>query len=697
MLKMKTKLLSVLVLTGIAQLMYASEESANTQAVDLGEIQVVAVKKALPSMPEKQSRASQINVAPEAGSALPNVSTQKGRGANLTQSTAMQLNEMAGVQMLGGNRPTTQSISMGGFSDDRVFVGIDGINNNLASFGHNQSRQLLNSALYKEVSASQSGSNIAYGNGNLGGAINFETLDPSDLLGKDKTVGGQVGLGGATGDYSGDANAAVAFKTGDVSYLVDIVGGRSNNVRLGNGQTLPDSASNNLQYLLKTVWDISKAQTLKASFLSMQNIGLYPATVNKETSSTNPSSNFNFFQTQSMLDYRFNPDNPYVDVKAKLYYNENHLSSSPTNNGGGFALPQDVHVNTTGMQLSNVTTVYKQRLYYGAEYSYINGYDGYSSKTSSNFPTANQQLYSAFLQDSWDILPRLNVTIGGRFNGYQSTSGDMNNDDSFFTKQASISYKVIDPLKVYLGYTEGYRIPSLQDLYLGGNHPYSHHVFLRFIPNTNLKPEIGHNKTIGFIYDQNLPDKQKMRVAGNVFLNDVNDYILNSNVSNDGPPSYTAVNQNINISKAQLYGYNVSAQYQNHWFEVMTNFTYTRGKTKSAYRNEDGNTIPAGSALPIPRAKGMVAFAVPIRVIDSTVQTRFDYALAQNHVPNNTPKVPGYALLSLAYQWQPSFVKGFTMSAGVDNLFDQYYQDYDGSTLMPSMGRSIYLQLNYRF
>ena len=697
MLKMKTKLLSVLVLTGIAQLMYASEESANTQAVDLGEIQVVAVKKALPSMPEKQSRISQINVAPETGSALPNISVQQGGGANLTQSTAMQLNEMAGVQMVGGNRPTTQSISMGGFSDDRVFAGIDGINNNLASFGHNQSRQLLNSALYKEVTASQSGSNIAYGNGNLGGAVNFETLGPNDFLAQDKSVGGEVGLGGATGNYSGDANAAVAFKTGDVSYLLDMVGGRSNNVRLGNGQTLADSASNNLQYLLKTVWDISKAQTLKASFLSMQNVGLYPATVNKETYSKNPSSNFNFFQTQSMLDYHLNLDNPYVDLKAKLYYNENHLVSSPTNNGGGFALPQDVHVNTTGVQLSNVTTVYKQRLYYGAEYSYINGYDGYSSKTSANFPTANQQLYSAFLQDSWDILPKLNITIGGRFNGYQSTSGNMNNDGSFFTKQASISYKVIDPLKVYLGYTEGYRIPSLQDLYLGGDHPNSGYVFLRFIPNPNLKPEIGHNKTVGFVYDQNFADKQRVRVAGNLFLNDVDDYILNSNIGNDGPPFYTAVNQNINISKAQLYGYNVSAEYQNHWFEVTTNFTYTRGKTKSAYRNEDGNTIPAGSALPIPRAKGMVAFAVPIRVVDSTVQTRFDYALAQNHVPNNTPKVPGYALLSLAYQWQPSFVKGFTMSAGVDNLFDQYYQDYDGSALMPAMGRSIYLQLNYRF
>ncbi|WP_440682974.1 TonB-dependent receptor domain-containing protein [Cysteiniphilum halobium] len=694
---MKAKLLSVLVLTSVSQAMYASEESANTKAVDLGEIQVVAVKKALPSTPKKQSKDNQINVAPETGSALPNVSVQSSDGVNLTQSTAMQLNAMAGVQMIGGNRPTAQDISMGGLSDNRVFVGIDGINNNLASFGHNHSRQLLSSALYKKVTASQSGSNIAYGNGNLGGAVNFETLDPSDFLGKDKIVGGQVGLGGATGDYSGDANAAVAFKTADVSYLIDVLGGRSNNVRLGNGQTLPDSTSNNLEYLLKTVWNISTAQTLKASFLSMQNVGLYPATVNKETSSTNPSSNFNFFQTQSMLDYHLNPDNPYVDVKAKLYYNENHLGSSPTTNGGGFALPQDVHVNTTGMQLSNVTTVYKQRLYYGAEYSYINGYDGYSSKTSSNFPTANQQLYSAFLQDSWDIIPKLNVTIGGRFNGYRSTSGNMHNNDTFFTKQASISYKVVDPLKVYVGYTEGYRIPSLQDLYLGGVHPNSGYVFLRFIPNPSLRPERGHNKTIGFVYTQDLAYKQKMRVAGNIFLNDVDDFILNSNIRNDGPPFYTAVNQNINISKAQLYGYNVSAEYQNHWFEVMTNFTYTRGKTKSAYRNENGNTIPAGSALPIPRAKGMVALAVPIRAIDSTVQTRFNYALAQNHVPNNTPKVPGYALLSLAYQWQPNFIKGFAVSAGVDNLFDQYYQNYDGSILVPAMGRSIYLQLNYRF
>ncbi len=690
---MKLKALGIVMLLGMTQSIYANTELQGTTediAVDLGEIEVFAIKKALPG--ESKPRRSEIDATPYKDNSLPDIAVENS-ASSLTQSTTNALNEMAGVQITGGNRPTSQSISMSGLSADRVFVGIDGINNNLASFGHNQTRLLPDQVLYKAVTASQTGSNISYGNGDLGGAINFETLDPNDLLG-DEDFCGKVGLGGATGDYSGNTNAAVAFKTGDLSYLFDTVGGRSNNVRLGNGQTLPDSASNNLQYLAKAVWDVTKAQTIKVSFLSMQNVGLYPATINKEISTRNPSSNFNYFQTQSMLDYRFNPDNVYVDVQAKLYYNENHFSSFPTSNGMNFALTQDVHANTTGIKLSNATTIYQQHLFYGTDYSFINGYDGYNSKTTANFPTATQELYSTYLQDSWDITPRFNVTVGGRFNGYQSKGGSSTSDGTFFTKEASVSYKLIDPLKVYIGYTEGYRIPSVQDLYLGGDH--SGNIPLTFEPNPNLNPETGHNKTIGFVYAQSMVNAQKITFAGNVFLNDIDDYILNSSLGYDATLG-KVVNQNINIPKAQTYGFNLSAGYQTIWFDASSNFTYTRGTTKSAYTDDRGQGIPAGSALPIPRAKGAVALAVPIKGIDSTVQTRFDYALAQNNVPNNTPRVPGYALLGLSHQWQPSIFPGFGLMAGVDNIFDQYYQDYDGSTLVPAMGRSLYLQLNYRF
>ena len=87
----------------------------------------------------------------------------------------------------------------------------------------------------------------------------------------------------------------MALKTGDVSYLFDVVGARNNNTKLGNGETLHNSANNDLQYLAKAVWDISDVQSLRLSFLSMQNVGQHPITVNKDASGSNPATDFNYF------------------------------------------------------------------------------------------------------------------------------------------------------------------------------------------------------------------------------------------------------------------------------------------------------------------------------------------------------------------------------------------------------------------
>ena len=146
------------------------------------------------------------------------------------------------------------------------------------------------------------------------------------------------------------------------------------------------------------------------------------------------------------------------------------------------------------------------------------------------------------------------------YNGYQSESTSASNSDHLFTKQASVSYKIIEPLKVYAGYTEGYRIPSLQDLYLGGNHPENVPVY--FKANPNLSPEIGRNKTIGLVYDQAFAYRQKVKLSANVFLNDVTNYILNSTVELKPHPQ-KSVNQNINAPEARLYGYMLSANYRN--------------------------------------------------------------------------------------------------------------------------------------
>ncbi|WP_150466376.1 TonB-dependent receptor domain-containing protein [Francisella sp. SYW-9] len=667
-----------------------TQQANNGDTVDLGEIEVAAVKKADVGNIKKDKKKKES--VEQSANAAPPLSTSNSKNS-LILSTADQLNKLQGVQIFSGSREISQNISMGGLAFNRVFVGIDGINNNFASFGHNSTRQLPSESLYKQVSADQSGSNIVYGNGALGGAVNFETIDPSDLL-KGRAFATKLGVGGETGDLGVNGNTAVAFKVGDFSYLFDIVGGRNNDIRLGNHTNLPYSASNNLQFLLKGVWNISKIQTFKAYWLSMQNNGLYPATINDVVGEYNPPSKFNFLQQQVMLEYYLNPNNPYVNLAAKVFYIRNNYNSNPINDGQGFAVPQNIKINTTGFRITNKTFVLKQNLVYGTEFKFFNGFN--VGKNSLNFPTANQQTYSGYLQDSWDITSKLNITLGGRVNGYHSQSGKLQNGGAFFTKQGSISYKIIKPLKVYFAYTEGYRIPSLQDLFLGGSHPGMS--FLQFVPNANLKPEIGHNKSVGITVNKQLTPTQSFYFNSNIFLNDVSNFIVDSKVN---AASYPIEIQNINISHAQLLGYSLAFKYHNSWFDFGTNFTYTRGESLSAYQGSGGSLVPSGSPLPIPRAKGIATLDIPIKPIDSSFQTSINYALTQNRVPpggeNPISNVPGYVLLNLGYKWQPKRFKGLNVSAGVNNVFNRYYQNYDGQNLVPAMGRNFYLQASYNF
>ena len=71
-----------------------------------------------------------------------------------------------------------------------------------------------------------------------------------------------------------------------------------------------------------------------------------------------------------MLEYRFNPDSPYINLNVKTYYNENHFASTPLSDAGGFGVPQDVHVNTTGVKLSNKSVIATHHIFYDGEYSF---------------------------------------------------------------------------------------------------------------------------------------------------------------------------------------------------------------------------------------------------------------------------------------------------------------------------------------
>lgn len=688
----KPRILST-ILFSLSAPVFADDVANENNSTTLEDIQVVATKnKPLPKSYQNQSPQN------ESATFVPAVTVAAPE--DTAHTTAQELNNMAGISIVGGTQTVTQNISIGGLARDNIVVGIDGVNNYFTNFGGNDTRLLPSPYLFKQVSATQTGSDITIGSGNVGGAVNFTTIDPEDLLHGDK-LSTQATLGGNSATEGVNSNAALAARSGRVAYLIDLVGTNDNNMQLGNGTTLPYSANTNFQGLAKITVDISNSQSLKLSFLNMQNHGQYPATIVNSTNATNQPANFDFNQSQTTLDYRYKPNNPYVDIKVQASYQTSNYALNPiyTNSGLNQA-PQNITLNTSSIKVNNTTLVAEQKLLYGIEATNISGSDMYSSPTVLNFPTSQQQLYGIYLQDSWDITKKINVTAGTRYNNYQNQSAnDGNSGGGLFTSQVGLNYQFLPGWLAYVGYSEGFQAPTLSNLYMSGYHEYSPGNGYIYQANPELKPEIAHNTSAGIKYKTNINDEQSFMLSANAFLNNVSNYVLWTYVGQSGS---TNVTQMGNVTQAQLYGYSLAINYTSPWVILDTNFTSTYGSTQSSYYNGSNNLIPAGSALPIPQAKGYVGLGFPIKPIDSLIQTSLNYTLTQTRTPatvyGTLPDAPGYAIVGLAYSWKPKqSLKGIEAMLGVDNIFNQNYQNYNGYTLFPALGRNIYAQASYKY
>ncbi len=668
----------------------AEEVKDDLPGLALDEVQVVGTKN---NLVNPYSSA----LLPESGNIIPAVTASS--PGDTAHSTSYELNNMAGISILGGSQTVSQNISIGGQARDNIIVGIDGLNNYFSNFGGNDTRLLPSTYLFKQVTATQAGSDITYGSGNIGGAVNFTTIDPEDLLHGDK-LSTVATLGGNSATNGSNANAAIAARTGSVTYLLDVVGTNDNNMQLGNGTIQPYSANQNIQALAKLDIDISKSQNLKLSLLTMQNQGQYPVKIVNDVNGTNPPANFNFTQNQSMLEYNYTPDNPYINLKAKLAYKTSGYAVSPISGyTGGYTAAQDIRFDTSSIDVQNTTIVAQQKLLYGLEYNNISGSDGFSSNTSLSFPTANQQIQGIFLQDSWDITKKINITAGTRYNSYQSQGGSDSNSGGLFTNQLGINYKFLPDWLAYAAYTEGFQAPTLSNLYLSGYYEYNTGAGYIYQANPNLLPEIAHNKTIGIKYDTLFTKQQHFTISANTFLNDVSNYVLWTYAGQNGS---TNITQMSNIGQAQLYGYALSLSYSTPWVKFDTNFTSTYGYTQNSYITGSNNIIPAGSALPIPQAKGFVGLDFPIKSIDSSIQTYVNYTLTQTQTPatvyGTLPSAPGYTLFGLAYDWEPrQNLKGVHALFGIDNILNTNYQTYNGYSMFPALGRNIYAQIGYKY
>ncbi len=169
---------------------------------------------------------------------------------------------------------------------------------------------------------------------------------------------------------------------------------------------------------------------------------------------------------------------------------------------------------------------------------------------------AYQETLALFAQDEWNFHPDWTATLGTRATWVwseleKSTSSALStgkDSDSHLVGSAGIVYAGFEDWRLRANYSQGYRYPILQQLYIGTVHGSSNTTY----PNPSLKPETSQNFELGARYDAG-----NFRSDFAVYYTTANDYIYRASTIRNGAKTYQFDNSN----SADTYGAELELAY----------------------------------------------------------------------------------------------------------------------------------------
>lgn len=171
----------------------------------------------------------------------------------------------------------------------------------------------------------------------------------------------------------------------------------------------------------------------------------------------------------------------------------------------------------------------------------------------SNFEyEAESVSHALYLQDEWTLPADFALTLGARQTWTRTELGDTNNPtletkshtDSHPVFSAGVTWSGLEYTTLRALFSQGYRFPNLQQLYIGTVHGGVQPTY----PNPDLKPETSNNYELGARFDNG-----NLNLDMAVFLSNAKDYITIRAI--------TGGNQFANINKADTHGAEASISY----------------------------------------------------------------------------------------------------------------------------------------
>ncbi|MEM7640113.1 MAG: TonB-dependent hemoglobin/transferrin/lactoferrin family receptor [Pseudomonadota bacterium] len=639
------------------------------------------------------------------------------------------LRDVPGLDFAGGPRRTGELPSIRGLSGQNVLILLDGARQSFTSA--HDGRFFVDPELIGSAEVVRGPASALYGSGAVGGVLAFESVDADDLLADDEVWGARARLGYQSVNEETLASLTAYTRQGGFDGLASFGIRQSSDIELGSGADLP--SDDEIQTaLVKGSYVLTDALTVEGSWQRFTNTAIEPnngqgvagtgdGVLDREVEKDIKTDTFR-------LGLSYNPEtNEWIDLGVVAYQTSSDVDEFDV------TIPRTTirDIETTGFTIRNAS-----RFTIGAADTTLTiGGDWYKDEqtgtddqttdgTRGGVPNGESEFMGVFAQlESIIETPagQFVVIPGIRFDEFESSSsiapGEENSDDAISPRfAASFAPEGATWLRLFGSYSEGFRAPSINELYLDGVHFEIPHPVLfnpavgsfvfapnNFIPNPDLVPE--ETQTIefgtGVDFKQIFVPSDRFQAKISYFETEADELI---NLSVDvvpaatcfAPPLFQPCNwgtsESSNVDEAELKGWEGELSYDSD-----------RVYASASYSTIEGTNLSDGSDLGA-LTPDRIAVDVGLKVPEwnsrfgARVQHAADF---EQRVADGTggfvlqDERDGYVVVDLYATWRPELVEGLRLDLGIDNVFDEDYERVFAG--VPQPGQNLKITASWQF
>lgn len=611
------------------------------------------------------------------------------------------LREVPGVD-IGGTHSVNTRINIRGLDDRDLAIYIDGALQTNYLY-HHMGNLLINPDILKSADIELGANSVLHGG--LGGSLRFETKEAKELLRDGARFGGRVLM-----SYHSNAQVNRTLTNYvQVSEKLDLLVydnfTNRHNFTDGSGQDVigNDGETNNL--LLKVGYDFSENQRLELSadiYRDRGDYGQRPDMGYQAASGLSGGLDIPLFDTEyDRNTYNLGYDGQFntTSIEANAYINSMRLYRDESDgliSPFGTVVPsteKQAEADNFGLNVLAKTLVGNNSLSYGIEYfSQSFDFDQDLNSDAQEHQKQDATLLAIFAEDRISITDSFHVTPGLRFNQYDMDVEQTGLDESWNNTSwaLALDWRVYSDLEFVASYTELFKGPELAEPFQGGGGV--------LVANSDLKPEEGDNIEIGVRYTNELSSDSAINFGVNLFETTIENYITQEALSDE-----SGNEQYVNSGTAVIDGFEASANYYVGKLDML--LTYAR----SELDGKDLEVNDTDTTESLREIGDSITFNINYD-LSQDLSAHYDLLLVKDkerHFGGNDK--PGYKVHNVSIAYTPSSVKGLTLIAGVDNIFDKEYTSHASRegiapfTTPPTVlndiepGRNIKLSVSYDF